>query len=131
MRKGFTLLELIVVIIIIGILATLGITQYTKIVEKGRIAEARVILGQIRTSEVAYSQEYGNYTSTLTDLYIGDVPGTCTATHYFSYAALATDGQGTATRCTGSNGKAPGGPSAYTVTMAINGTISGNTPGYY
>ncbi|MBU0547795.1 MAG: prepilin-type N-terminal cleavage/methylation domain-containing protein, partial [Candidatus Omnitrophica bacterium] len=36
MRKGFTLIELIVVIIIVGILASVGMTQYTKVVEKGR-----------------------------------------------------------------------------------------------
>jgi len=40
-RKGFTLLELIVVIIILGILASLGFSQYIKMVEKGRSAEAR------------------------------------------------------------------------------------------
>jgi len=33
MKQGFTLIELIVVIIIVGILASVGMTQYTKVVE--------------------------------------------------------------------------------------------------
>ncbi|MDD4894863.1 MAG: prepilin-type N-terminal cleavage/methylation domain-containing protein, partial [Candidatus Omnitrophica bacterium] len=33
-HKAFTLLELIVVIIIVGILAVLGLTQYTRVIEK-------------------------------------------------------------------------------------------------
>jgi prepilin-type N-terminal cleavage/methylation domain-containing protein len=40
-KKGFTLLELIVVIVIIGVLATLGLTQYASMVERGRSAEAK------------------------------------------------------------------------------------------
>ena len=59
MRKGFTLIELIVVIIIVGILASVGMTQYTKVVEKGRAAEARLILGSLRTAEVAENIENG------------------------------------------------------------------------
>ena len=34
MKRGFTLLEIIVVIVILGIMATLAATQYTKMVEK-------------------------------------------------------------------------------------------------
>ena len=39
--RGFTLLELIMVIIIIGILATLGFAQYGAMIEKSRGGEAR------------------------------------------------------------------------------------------
>lgn len=109
MKKGFTLLELIVVIIIIGILATLGVTQYTKVIEKGRTAEAKMILGQIRTAQEARKLEYGSYTTDTTNLAVGDANfpwDTCKTTHYFKYTVGSTTA--TATRCTtGERGKTP------------------------
>ena len=128
MKRGFTLLELIIVIMIVGILATIGFSQYAKVVERGRISEARFILGSLRTAEVAYNLEYGNYTSTMGDLAV-EVPTACTATHYFSYAADGAAGTSTATRCQ-AGGKVPQG-TGYTVTILfVNGTFDG-TPGYY
>lgn len=138
MKRGFTLLELIVVIIILGILATLGFTQYTKMIEKGRTSEAKMILGQLRTAEEAYKLEYGNYVAysgASSSLPI-DVPTACAVTHYFSYAVTVA-GAGptstfiaTATRCT-AGGKAPNFTgTAYTVTLT-NAAVWGGTPGYY
>ena len=122
MRKGFTLIELIVVIIIVGILASVGMTQYTKVVEKGRAAEARLILGSLRTAEVAENIENGAYV-VLASLGV-DAPAACASTHYFSYACT-TAGLCTATRCTG-GGKAPQGAAAYTKTLdAATGTWGG------
>ena len=128
MKKGFTLLELIIVIIILGILATLGFTQYTKVVEKGRTGEAKMILGTIRSAQEAYYLENdGAYTATIGNLSV-EAPAACTATHYFTYGTTAT--AATATRCT-SGGKAPQGPAAYTVTLTFAGQRWGGSAGYY
>lgn len=128
MKKGFTLLELIVVIIIIGVLGTLGFTQYMRVVEKGRSAEAKDILGQIRKAQIGYNLENGAYTTYMTMLHAEAPTTTCTSTHYFIYSSTQTTG--TATRCTAS-GKTPQGSVAYTVTIDYSTGTWGGSSGYY
>ena len=123
MRKGFTLVELIIVVIIVGILAAIGLTQYNKVVEKSRAGEARMVLGLLRKAEVANFFELGTYV-TVANLGVG-APTDCTAaTHYFSYSC-DTAGLCTATRCT-ANGKPPAG-TAYDKTLSIAGVWGGST----
>ena len=43
-RKGFTLTEILVTVIIIGVLASVTISKYTWVIERGRGAEAREVL---------------------------------------------------------------------------------------
>ncbi len=59
MRKSaFTLLELMIVIIIVGILATLAIPQFTKAAEKARLTEAFGMVGTIKKAIFMYRAEY-------------------------------------------------------------------------
>lgn len=116
MRKGFTLLELIIVIIILGVLATLATTQYSRMIEKSRGAEARIILGAIRTNAAAYYMANDDITGVSDDILgLGsDYPSACTTTHYFSYTLISsgtTNFVAAANRCT-SGGKTPNGTAA-------------------
>ncbi|MDD5155261.1 MAG: prepilin-type N-terminal cleavage/methylation domain-containing protein [Candidatus Omnitrophica bacterium] len=133
MIKGFTLLELIVVIVILGILATLGFTQYTKVVERGRTAEAKAILGQLRAAEISYNLDHGVYANTIANLPV-DAPTSCTSTHYFWYGYnLSTGCGGTpyvhANRCT-ANGKTPNASSVYTMRLCIETGAWASDAGY-
>ena len=73
-RGGFTLLELLVVVIIIAILAAIALPQYLRTAERARSAEALQVLAAIRAAQHRYRVENGAYAAALGDLDI-DVPG--------------------------------------------------------
>jgi len=132
MKRSFTLIELIVVIIIIGILATLGFTQYGRVLERARGGEAKTILGTIRTLAAIYYLENGSLSGISNiNLNIGpdadQNPSACRPSHYFAYSTDAgtstTEIKITATRC-GDSGKTPGGGASTDTTLVLTSNLS-------
>ena len=60
-QKGFTLIELMIVVAIIGILAAIAIPNFLQYQMKSRQSEAKTNLQAIKTSEVAFQAERGCY----------------------------------------------------------------------
>ena len=82
LKQGFTLLELLVVVLIIGILAAIALPQYKKVVAKARAVEAIMTLKSITDAQERYALANNNYTNDLEELDISVNPdGT-----YFTFA---------------------------------------------
>src|ERR1700692_2743496 len=67
-RKGFTLVELAVVIVIIGVLAAFGVPRFLKSVERSKAAESFAYLSSVRAAQERYQARQGTYASDLAQL---------------------------------------------------------------
>jgi type IV pilus assembly protein PilA len=67
-HKGFTLIELMIVVAIIGILAAIAIPNFLQYQMKSRQSEAKTNLQAIKTSEVSFQGELGCYIGVLPEV---------------------------------------------------------------
>jgi len=93
-RKGFTLIELMIVVAIIGILAAIAIPNFLKFQAKAKQSEAKNNLSAIFTSEISYFGESNAFAETLSNL--GWSPeGTTRYKYYLSATESTGDATGT------------------------------------
>ena len=64
-EEGFSLPELLIVLVIIGILVMIAIPIYQNITTKAKTTEAKIMLGQVETLQKAYYLEYDVYSNDL------------------------------------------------------------------
>ncbi len=76
LNKGFTLLELLVVVLIIGILAGVALPQYRVVVKKAQLADYISMVKALKNAEESYLLMHGRYTANLSALDIS-LPSSC------------------------------------------------------
>ncbi len=126
--SGFTLMELMIGLIIVGILATMAMPGFSRAVEKTRVKDAQVILAGIYSSEKVYrldQNSYGTLAQLVDNRYIAHPDPQDNNTNWdFGVARTDTTFTATATRTGGSNDSR-----IITVTEGFNGTgYGGNHP---
>jgi prepilin-type N-terminal cleavage/methylation domain-containing protein len=124
-HKGFSLVELSVVVIIIGVLAAFGIPRMLKSVERSKAAEAFQYLSTVRAAQERYQARQGTYAADLTNLDMEQSPPT-----YFSVGTIGPGKSGSledSWSLTLTRQGASSGYGAYTVTFTQEGYDTANS----
>ncbi len=138
-RGGFTLVELMIVVIVVGVLAAVAIPMYQVMPKRSRGTEAAAALGLVRSSMRIYYAEHGTFANaSFTDgaqVTTGEILGVIDFDllgKYFSTECYTFDGAPTANgytiECDGSNSTSAGAADVADVVMTIDeiGEITNN-----
>ncbi len=120
LQKGFTLVELMIVVVIVGILASVAIPGYQDYVIRGKLTEATSSLANARVKMEQYFQDNRTYDAGGGTTCPPAIPA---SSDYFNYSCsnLTAD-----TYIITANGK--DGLSAYSYSINQSNTKSSNTP---
>lgn len=86
MRKGFTLIELMVVIVIVGILAAVAIPKFINASQKAKASEFPTVLSAIYSGELAYQAQSGTFVTSLQALKDSAYVDIAITSRWFTYS---------------------------------------------
>lgn len=91
--KGFTIVELLIVVVVIAILAAITIVSYNGITTKANASSAKATASTLQKKIELYQASEGRYPAAASELTAADKSWTTPSTMFSSAAASATDGK--------------------------------------
>jgi type IV pilus assembly protein PilE len=97
-KRGITLIELLIVVVIVGILAAIAIPMYNGYMQRARRVDAKTALEQLRASQEMRRAERGSYATNITELRTTwGAPGATAGDYAITMVATSITYTGTAT----------------------------------
>lgn len=130
-QDGFTLVELMVVVAIIGLLSAVAVPNFKKYQAKAKMSEAKLQLSALYTAESSFYSDYNMYHNCLT--YMGFDPGPESANRYYAvgFNTAATTANGAHTAAVNSGLNATDCPQANAITSGATAATSANNATWF
>ena len=133
--NGFTLIELMITVVIVGILASIAYPSYLSQVRKSRRADAVQALAQVQQAQERWRANNTTYSAQLTNTAVlpalpnGLGVSPATAGGYYTLAVSSNTGTGYVATATAVSGKSQAGDTDCTIlTVTVTNGSTVNTP---
>lgn len=118
--KGFTLVELVIVIVIVGILSIVAVPIYRGYTRKAMATEGKALLGAIQTAQKIYFAEFAFFATASSTAFASDLDIDARSNKYFTAFAITSTTGASPSFTASTTGTSTSGASGISLTLTAS-----------